>query len=103
VAAVNNGLGAAGSGGTVGRPMFFRTRISEDQVYRCLQYCTAWGIDVLNMSFTMKRTELFFATSTWNKAFDFAKANGVVMVAAAGNGDDDKVGQELPDWNVRPA
>ena len=103
VAAVNNGLGAAGSGGTVGRPVFFRTRISEDQVYRCLQYCTAWGIDVLNMSFTMKRVELFFATSTWNKAFNFAKGNGVVMVAAAGNGDDDNVGQELPDWNVRPA
>ncbi|MBK7591997.1 MAG: hypothetical protein IPI27_12095 [Betaproteobacteria bacterium] len=32
VATVNNGLGAAGSGGTVGRPVAFRTRISEDQV-----------------------------------------------------------------------
>ncbi|MBK7591996.1 MAG: S8 family serine peptidase [Betaproteobacteria bacterium] len=58
---------------------------------------------MLNMSFTMKRVELFFATSTWNKAFNFAKGNGVVMVAAAGNGDEDNVGQELPDWNVRPA
>ena len=103
VAVVGNQAGAAGSGGTVGRPMFFKTLISEDQVYRCLQYCTAWGIDVLNMSFTMKRTELFFGTSAWDKAFNFAVANGVVMVAAAGNGDENKVGQELPDHNVRPA
>lgn len=103
VAAVNNMAGAAGSGGTVGRPIFFRTRLSEDQVYRCLQYCTAWGIDVLNMSFSMKRSEFFFATGTWDNAFNFAVANGVVLVAAAGNGDDDSVGQELPDYNVRPA
>lgn len=98
VAAVNNGAGAAGSGGTVGRPIFFRPRISEDQVYRCLQYCTAWGIDILNMSFSMPCSELLFATSTWDKAFNFAAAHGVVMVASAGN--DNK---ELPDYNVRPA
>jgi hypothetical protein len=103
VAAVNNMAGAAGAGGTVGRPIFFRTRISVDQVFRCLQYCTAWGIDVLNMSFSMKRTELFFGTSAWDKAFNFAVDNGVVMVASAGNGDSDKVGQELPNYNVRPA
>jgi len=103
VALVNDGAGAAGSGGTVGRPVFFRTCISEDQVYRCLQYCTAWGIDVLNMSFTMKRSEFFFTTSYWDKCFNFAIANGVIPVAAAGNGDDDRVGQELPDYNVRPA
>lgn len=101
VAAVNNRAGAAGSGGTVGRPVFFRSRISEHQVYRCLQYCTAWGIDVLNMSFTMKRSEFFFSVlegNTWDKAFNFAVANGVILVAAAGNGD-----QKLPDYNVRPA
>ncbi len=103
VAAVGNQAGAAGSGGTIARPMFFKTHISEDQVYRCLEYCTAWGIDVLNMSFTMKRTELFFGTSAWDNAFNFAVANGVVMVAAAGNGDENNVGQELPDHNVRPA
>ena len=27
------------------QPIFFKTAISEKQVYRCLEYCTAWGID----------------------------------------------------------
>lgn len=98
VAAVGNSAGAAGSGGTVGRPMFFRSSLSTSQVYRCLQYCTAWGIDVLNMSFSIKSSEFFFGTTQWNKAFNFAVANGVVMVGAAGNDD-----EELPDYNVRPA
>lgn len=98
VAAVNNMAGAAGSGGTVGRPIFFRTRISVDQVYRCLLYCAAWGIDVLNMSFSIKSSEFFFATGTWDKVFNFAVANGVIMVTAAGNDN-----EELPDYNVRPA
>ncbi len=102
-AAVNNNLGVAGAGGTVARLVFFKTTISEDEVFKCLRYCTAWGLDVLNMSFAMKRVELFFGTSSWNNAFQFAIDHGVIPVAAAGNGDSNNVGQELPDYNVRPA
>lgn len=102
-ATVNNNLGVAGAGGTVAQMVFFKTTISEDQTYKCLKYCTAWGLDVLNMSFTMKRVELFFGTSHWNAAFDFAVGHGVIPIAAAGNGDSNNVAQELPDYNVRPA
>ena len=99
-AAVNNAVGAAGSGGTVAFPLFFQTDISIDQILRCVQLCTAWGIDVLNMSIgTWGQTELFFPTSSWDKTFQFAFDNGVVMIAAAGNST-----LNLPDdQNVRPA
>jgi hypothetical protein len=103
VAKVGDSQGAAGSGGTVGRPVFFKSDLSTDQIYRCLQYCTAWGLDVLNMSFSMRRVELFFNTSAWDQAFQFATDQGLIAVAAAGNGDSDSVGQELPDYDVRPA
>lgn len=102
-ASVNNNLGVAGAGGTVARMVFFKTTISVDETFKCLKYCTAWGLDVLNMSFSMKRVELFFGTSSWNNAFKFAVDHGVIPVAAAGNGDSNNVGQELPDYNVRPA
>jgi subtilisin family serine protease len=97
-AGVGNKIGAAGSGGTVARPIFFRSRMTKDETLRCLKYCTAWGIDILNMSFKFECVEFFFDTSGWNDAFTFAIANGVVPVAAAGN-----QGRDLPDYNIRPA
>lgn len=98
VAALGNNAGAAGSGGTVALPAFFRTQLDHDEIYRCLQTCAAWGIPVLNMSFTIHAWEAVFPTSNWNEAFQFAADNGVIVVAAAGND-----GEELPDYNVRPA
>lgn len=102
-AAADNSVGVAGAGGTVARMVFFKTTISVDETIKCLRYCTAWGLDVLNMSFTMRRVEMFFGTSSWNESFQFAIDHGVIPVASAGNGDSDQVGQELPDYNVRPA
>jgi hypothetical protein len=102
-ATVNNSLGAAGAGGTVARMVFFKTTLSVSQTLQCLRICTAWGLDVLNMSFSLRRVELFFPTSDWDDAFEFAISHGVIPVAAAGNGDSDNVGQKLPDYNVRPA
>ena len=90
--------GAAGAGGTVARPFFFRGKLTASEVTRCLKYCTAWRLDILNMSFVIESVELFFDTSGWNDAFNFAIAHGVVPVAAAGNH-----GRELPDFNARPA
>lgn len=99
VAPVGNGLGAAGVGGTVARPVFFKSEFSVDQVFRCLQVCLAWGVDVLNMSFSKTTWELVFPTSSWNQAFQFAADNGLILVAAAGN---DSL--NLPDdSNPRPA
>lgn len=98
LASLGNNSGAAGSGGTVALPAFFRTNLDHDQIYRCLQICAAWGIPVLNMSFTIHAWEAVFPTSNWNEAFQFAADNGVIVVAAAGND-----GEELPDYNVRPA
>jgi Subtilase family len=99
-ATVNNSAGAAGSGGTVAFPLFFQTDISIDQILRCVRICAAWGIDVLNMSIgTWGQTELWFPTDVWNRTFQFAFDNGVVMIAAAGNNTLD-----LPDdRNIRPA
>jgi hypothetical protein len=98
LAALGNNAGAAGSGGTVALPAFFRTNLDHDQIYQCLHTCAAWGIPLLNMSFTIHAWEAVFPTSNWNEAFQFAADNGVIVVAAAGND-----GEELPDYNVRPA
>ncbi len=97
---LNNSAGAAGSGGTVATPMLFRTDISVDQLMRCARICAAWGLDVLNMSIgTWDQAEIWFPTTAWDKAFQFAADNGVVMIAAAGNSTLD-----LPDdENIRPA
>jgi hypothetical protein len=100
-AAVNNSLGAAGSGGTVATPMFFQTDYSITQTLRCVKICAAWGIDVLNMSFGFwGHPETFFSNGIWDRNFQFAFDNGVVMVAASGN-----FGIELPedDMHIRPA
>jgi hypothetical protein len=100
-APVGNGLGAAGVGGTVAKPVLFKTELSISQVFRCLQVCLAWGVDVLNMSWTKTSWELVFPTSAWNNAFQFAADNRLILVAAAGNGNPP---QSLPDDdNPRPA
>lgn len=100
-AALNDQAGAAGSGGSVARPFLFRTDLSEAQVLRCVRICTAWGIDVLNMSFglTVGDWELTFGSDEWEDTFQFAADNGVVLIAAAGNSMFD-----LPDdAAIRPA
>ncbi len=98
-APVGNGLGAAGVGGTVARPVLFKSELTVSQVFRCLQVCLAWGVDVLNMSFAKTNWELVFPTSAWDHAFQFAADNGLILVASAGNST-----LNLPDDdNPRPA
>ena len=103
LAAVGNSAGAAGAGGTVALPVFFRSTYADSEIYRALQICAAWGIDVLNMSFGTTRGFSFFGNLIWEANFTHAFQNGVIMVAAAGNGDSSGVGQELPGYEVRPA
>jgi hypothetical protein len=97
-APVGNGLGAAGVGGTVAEPVLFKTDLAQGQVLRCLQLCVAWGIDVVNMSFTIETPLFMFTSKGWDAMFRFAADNGVVIVVAAGND-----GERLPDLDVRPA
>ena len=96
---VGNGLGSAGVGGTVALPAFFKSDFSVSQVFRCLQVCLAWGVDILNMSFAKTSWEATFPTSSWNQAFQFAADNGLILVASAGNGSLDLPGDDNP----RPA
>jgi Subtilase family len=87
-AKVGNGLGAAGTGGTVAEPVLFRTDASVDQFLTCLQYCLHWGVDILNMSVSFTESafgEFWFPQSTWDDNFQFASDNGLIMVASAGN------------------
>jgi hypothetical protein len=97
-AAVGNGVGSVGSGGTVARPILFRSDMSITQTIRCLQYCTAWSLDIVNMSFEIDAPDLWFDYAGWDEAFQFAVDHGVVPVVAAGND-----GSEMPDHDRRPA
>jgi len=100
-ATVGNGLGAAGTGGTVARPFLFKMDYSMDHTIKCLRYITAWGLDVASMSFSSKITPFLWWDSVpngYDEAFKFAHDNGVIIIVAAGNDS-----SNLPDYNVRPA
>jgi hypothetical protein len=98
-ARVDNGLGVAGVGGTVARPILLKSELSISQIIHAVNICFDWGVDVLNMSFAMSvDAEIWFPTQAWNSAFKFAADNGLIMVAAAGNGH-----SRLPDIHLRPA
>jgi hypothetical protein len=106
-AIVNNSVGAAGIAGIgigpanqpVGLPILFRSDFSISEIYRCLQICVAWGVDVLNMSFKKTYPKILLPIHRdWNDKFQFASNQGLIMVAAAGND-----GFELPDNVIFPA
>jgi len=99
-ARVGNGMGAAGVGGTVARPVLLKTDLSIFQVIEGVQVCLDWGIDVLNISFSIEAdAEIWFPTKAWNHAFQFAANKGLIIVASAGNRS-----KNLPDdANPRPA
>ena len=93
-AMVDNSVGAGGVGGVlvgaarqpVAMPFLFRTAIDSDEIYQCLRFCVAWGIDVLNMSIAIKMpafAQVFYGN--WESNFQSAHDHGLIMVAAAGN------------------
>jgi Subtilase family len=102
-AKVGNALGACGVGGSVARPVLFKTDGSLAYFFRCLEVCLGWGIDILNVSLAYDvesgAGEWYFPTSVWNRSFQFASDHGLIVVAGAGND-----GNRLPeDSYVRPA
>ncbi|MGH8549723.1 MAG: S8 family peptidase [Methylococcales bacterium] len=98
-AKVGNSIGASGVGGTVAKPVLFKTDGSLDYYFRCLYLCVGWGLDVLNMSMEFTTSEFWFPTTAWDNSFQYAFDAGLIMVAAAGN-----EGIRLPeDDNPRPA
>src|SRR5262249_11415331 len=105
-APVNNNRGAAGAGGLLSPfntplvvPVAFKTNRNVSEVFRCLQLCVAWGIGLINMSFTFEWPKILLPISGhWDDNFQFAADQGVITVASAGNN-----GSELPDFVVLPA
>ena len=112
-AAINsNNRGAAGAAGLLTLagiplvvPVLFKTSIDAWETINALRLCVAWGVDVINMSWGFiynsawdYRWDGDFPTSVWERTFQFAADQGLVMIAAAGNS-----ASELPEAVVLPA
>jgi Subtilase family len=97
VAPHDDGAGVAGAGGTIARPFLFKSIFTSEEVIRGVQLATAWGLDVMNMSFVIPESEIS-DESDFNDIFQWGADNGLVIVAAAGNH-----GRRLPDLDLRPA
>jgi hypothetical protein len=104
-APLNNNAGAAGAGGVtrggapVVIPVLFKNFRTIAEVFRCLELSVAWGVDVINMSFSIEFPKILLPISAhWDDNFQFAKDQGVVIVVSAGNN-----GEELPDLVLFPA
>lgn len=86
----NNRFGAAGTGGQVATPMLFKIDLFYiGGVARAIRTAVAWGAEVISMSFGINCDnffcDLFFDDNIY-AALRNARDNGVVIVAAAGNG-----------------
>jgi hypothetical protein len=100
-ASVDNGLGAAGTGGTVAAPVFFKSELNAFEVLHCLELCLAWGVDILNMSFHLSVPPIlgFGSIPGWESCFQQAADKGLILIASAGNH-----GVEMPKFEQpRPA
>lgn len=100
-----NGAGTAGAAGNVPdvvTPFLFRTTYNHWKVLSALKTATAWGCDVVNMSFGIKPGTFLgmdsFPDDAWNEVFRWAGDAGVVIVCSAGNDN-----LNLHELNTRPA
>lgn len=89
---LNNRYGAAGTGGQVVDPWLFKSDLSDDQIGRAVRTAVAWGAGVISMSFGGSCNAfcgLYGHIVGFNGAFADARRHGVVLVAAAGNDNQD--------------
>lgn len=89
---LNNGTGAAGTGGQVADPILFKTGPDLYQVKHAVRTAIGWGADVISMSFGMCNVDpwcdfanLAYEVTGFYNAFEDALAAGRVLVASAGN------------------
>ena len=95
---VNNGAGAAGSGGTVGVPMLFRFDLSDVDTLSSIREASYLGADIINMSYGSACDNIFCrfyrSVNGFNQTFSIAIEEGVILVAAAGNRNYDSAGND---------
>jgi Subtilase family/Bacterial Ig domain len=103
---LNNQAGVAGLGGQVTEPLLFKTDISSSsQVKRAVDAARVWGAKVINMSFGgdcnwwCRRGRDIIG---FYNAFDRAHNAGIMMVASAGNGDQNGIGYDAGNRVVQP-
>ncbi|GIW25812.1 S8/S53 family peptidase [Meiothermus sp.] len=92
LSALNNGTGAAGTGGQVADPILFKTSADLYQVKHAVRAAIGWGADVISMSFGICNVDpwcdlanVAYEVTGFYNAFEDALAAGRVLVASAGN------------------
>lgn len=92
VGILDNRYGAAGTGGQVADPILLRAGYSDGSTAAAVRVAVAWGADVISMSFggecDNSFCDLYYESVGLYGELRNAHSNGVVMVAAAGNGAD---------------
>lgn len=91
---IDNGAGAAGTGGLVADPMLFHVDVRDRlQKLRAIRSAAQWGADVISMSYggycnKQCRSEQHAARKSISDPIAMAHQMGVVMIASAGNEDE---------------
>jgi len=82
----NNQYGSAGTGGWVSNPMMFKTDYTRAQVRRAVRTASAWGADVVSMSFGGDcNLDCIAYPGTAGFFILWEQNQGLVFVASAGN------------------
>lgn len=102
---LNNSAFAAGTGGQVSDLMLLRSDLGVYSVKHAIDWANGQNADVINMSFGGSCNwwcSLGKDSAGYYDAFDRAHDRGIFMVASAGNGGDDQVGDDVDDEDYEP-
>jgi hypothetical protein len=97
---VNNGAGAAGTGGLIADPILFHLDTTKFNIAHAIRVATVWRADVISMSFSAPCNEACQdeeEDSGYPKAISDALGAGIVLVASAGN-----AGMNVDAANIHP-